>query len=128
MANEKVKKLTKTDRYKQILAYIPTEETDLIDFIGHEIELIAKKNSNGNSKANKQVADNKELVYNALVSVGKPCTISELITLTDLSALANEKKIVTTQRVSAYMSKLKAENKVKSEVIKKITYFSIVED
>lgn len=128
MANSTVKKVTKKDNYKALLSIVPTDRQDLIDFINHEIELLEKKTSNGNSKKNQAITDNMEVVYNALVSVGKPCTISELITLADLSALANENGVVTTQRVSAYMSKLKAENKVKSEVIKKQTYFSIVED
>lgn len=126
MANSIVKKVTKKDNYKELMTYVPTNRQDLIDFIKHEIELLEKKRSNGNSKANKQVADNTELVYNALVSVGKAVSITELIANTDLSALANDEGVVTTQRVSAYMKKLVESGRAKSYKDKKKTLFEIV--
>lgn len=126
MANSIVKKVTKKDNYKELMTYVPTNRQDLIDFINHEIELLEKKRSNGNSKANKQVADNVELVYNALVSVGKAVSITELIANTDLSALANDGGVVTTQRISAYMKKLVESGRVKSYKDKKRTLFEIV--
>lgn len=127
MANSNVKKVTKKDNYKELMTYVPTDRQDLIDFINHEIELLEKKRSNGSSKANKQVADNVELVYNALVTYGKPATASDLIAHTDLTALANENEIVSTQRVSAYLKKLVDSGRVTKSTDKKKTYFSIVE-
>lgn len=120
-------KITKKDNFKALLSIVETMgRNDLVDFINHEIELLDKKKSNGNAKANKQVADNVELVYNALVDVGKAVTITELIAQTDLSALANEEHIVTTQRVSAYMKKLVDSGRVISTKDKKRTLFSVV--
>ena len=119
-------KITKKDNFKALLSIVETMgRNDLVDFINHEIELLDKKKSNGNAKANKQVADNVELVYNALVGVGKAVTITELIAQTDLSALANEEHIVTTQRVSAYMKKLVDSGRVISTKDKKRTLFSV---
>ena len=126
MANSTVKKVTKKDNYKELMAYVPTNRKDLIDFINHEIELLKKKRSNGNSKANKQVADNVELVYNALVAYGKPETVSDLIVHTDLSALAVDGNIVSTQKVSAYLKKLVDGGRVAKTVDKKKTYLSVI--
>lgn len=119
MANSNVKKVTKKDNYKELMTYVPTDRQDLIDFINHEIELLEKKRSNGSSKANKQVADNTELVYNALVSVKKAVATAELIAQTDLSPLANEFGIVSTQKVSFYLNKLVEVNRARSYKDKK---------
>jgi len=127
MANSTVKKVTKKDNYKELMTYVPTDRQDLIDFINHEIELLEKKRSNGNSKANKQVADNTEVVYNALVEYGKPATASDLIAHADLSALAVDGNIVSTQKVSAYLKKLVDSGRVVKTTDKKKTYFSIVD-
>lgn len=126
MANSTVKKVTKKDNYKELMTYVPTDRQDLIDFINHEIELLEKKRSNGNSKANKQVADNTEIVYNALVEYGKSATVSDLIANADLSALAVDGNIVSTQKVSAYLKKLVDGGRVVKTVDKKKTYFSVV--
>lgn len=120
------KKMTKKEMYN-LIATLNADNAEIVEFCKHEIELLDRKKSNGNSKANKQVADNVELVYNALVSVGKAVSITELIAQTDLSALANEEHIVTSQRVSAYMKKLVESGRVEKFTDKKKTYFKIVE-
>ena len=125
MANSNVKKMTKKEMYN-LIATLNADNTEIVEFCKHEIELLDRKKSNGNSKANKQVADNTELVYNALASIGKSATASDLIAHTDLSALANENGIVSTQRVSAYMKKLIDSGRVRSYKDKKRTLFEIV--
>ena len=121
------KKLTKRDYYNEIIA-IATEmgKTALVDFAKHEIELLDKKKSSGKGKANETMNANVELVYNALAEIGKS-TASELIAKADLSALENELKIVSTQKVSAYLNKLVAEKRVDKVVEKKKTYFFVIE-
>lgn len=125
MANSNVKKMTKKEMYN-LIATLNADNTEIVEFCKHEIELLDRKKSNGNTKANKQVAENMELVYNALVSVGKAVTITELIAQTDLSALANEEHIVNTQKVSPCMKKLVESGRVKSYKDKKKTLFEIV--
>ena len=125
MANSNVKKPTKKEMYT-LIATLNADNTEIVEFCKHEIELLDRKKSNGNTKANKQVADNVELVYNALASVGKAVSITELIAQTDLSALANEEHIVTTQKVSAYLKKLIESGRAKSYKDKKRTLFEIV--
>lgn len=120
------KKMTKKDFYN----LIKTEMSDnqaVVDFCNHEIELLDKKRTNGNKKGNEQVNKTMEIVYNALVSVGRPITATELIATNLLNDIKNDLGMITTQKVSAYLNKLVAENKVEKFVEKKKTYFKIVE-
>jgi predicted transcriptional regulator len=121
------KKMTKRDYFNEIIA-IATEmkRQDLVDFANHEIELLDKKKSSGKGKANETMDRNLELVYNALAESGKS-TVSELIAKADLSVLANELNIVSTQKISAYLNKLVASGRVEKVTEKKKTYFSVVE-
>lgn len=130
MANEnvKVKKPTKTERFTEILSYIPTERTDLIETVTHEIELIAKKKSNGNSKANKQTEENVELVYGVLAQYDRKVTISELIATNQLNGLSNGDGVVSSQRVSAYLNKLVDGGRAEKIKDGKKVYFKVVED
>ena len=118
------KKVTKREKFEMLKALVK-DNAMLVEFIDHEIELLDKKKSNGNAKANEKMDSQVNLVYNALVSVGKSVTASELIAETDLSALKNESGVVSTQKVSAMLKKLKEQGKVESYTDKKKTYFRI---
>ena len=119
------KKITKREKFEMLKALVKDNEM-LVEFIDHEIELLDNKKSKGNAKANEKMEQSVELVYNALVSVDKAITVSELIAETDLTALANENGIVSTQKVSAMLKKLKDSGKVETLTDKKKTYFKIV--
>ena len=80
--------MTKREKFEMLKALV-ADNAMLVEFIDHEIELLDKKKSNGNTKANAKAVAENELVFNALVSVGKAVTLSELIAGTDLSELAN---------------------------------------
>ena len=119
------KKMTK----KEMFAYIASLNASnpiVVEFCNHEIELLDNKKSNGNKKANEKVAKETEIVYNALVAVGKAVTASELIAESDLNELANESGVVSTQKVSAMFKKLKEQGKVESYTDKKKTYFKVI--
>lgn len=120
------KKITKREKFEMLKALV-VDNAMLVEFIDHEIELLDKKKSNGNAKANEKMATEVELVYNALVSVGRATTASELIAETDLSALANESGVVSTQKVSAMLKKLKEQGRVETYTEKKKTYFKVVD-
>ena len=120
------KKVTKREKF-EMLKELVAENAMLVEFIDHEIELLDKKKSNGNAKANEKMEQSVELVYNALVSVGRAVSASELIAETDLSALENESGIVSTQKVSAYLNKLIASGKVIKYTDKKKTYFKVAD-
>lgn len=119
------KKVTKREKFEMLKALV-ADNAMLVEFIDHEIELLDNKKSNGNKKANEKVAKETEIVYNALVSVGRAVSASELIAETDLSALENESGVVSTQKVSAMLKKLVESGKVEKFTDKKKTYFKIV--
>ena len=120
------KKVTKREKFEMLKALVK-DNAMLVEFIDHEIELLDNKKSNGNKKANEKVAKETEIVYNALVSVERAVSASELIAETDLSALANESGVVSTQKVSALLKKLVDGGKVEKYIDKKKTYFKIVD-
>ena len=99
------KKMTKKEMFT-LIATLNASNQEIVDFCKHEIELLEKKKSNGNAKANEKMEQSVELVYNALVSVDKAITVSELIAESDLSGLENESGVVSTQKVSALLKKL----------------------
>lgn len=119
------KKMTKKEMFT-LIATLNASNQAIVDFCNHEIELLDNKKSNGNKKANEKVAKETEIVYNALVSVGRAVSASELIAETDLTALENESGVVSTQKVSAMLKKLVESGKVEKFTDKKKTYFKVV--
>ena len=119
------KKMTKKEMFT-LIATLNADNKAIVDFCNHEIELLDNKKSNGNKKTNEKVVKETEIVYNALVSVGRTVTASELIAETDLTALENESGVVSTQKVSAMLKKLVESGKVEKFADKKKTYFKIV--
>ena len=123
------KKMTKRDYFNEIINIAnEMERQDLVDFARHEIELLDKKKSNGKTKVNETMDKNIELVYQALEINGR-ATTTELIAKQGelLEPLKNDLGVITTQKVSAYLHKLKDSGRVKTETEKKKTYFSVVE-
>lgn len=116
--------MTKKEMFT-LIATLNASNQAIVDFCNHEIELLDNKKSNGNAKANEKMEKSVELVYNALASVGKAVAVSELIAESDLSALANESGVVSTQKVSALLKKLVDGGKVEKYTDKKKTYFRI---
>ena len=121
------KKMTKKEMFT-LIATLNASNQEIVDFCKHEIELLEKKKSNGNAKANEKMEKSVELVYNALVSAVVPVSASELIGKGGLDELANEFGVVSTQKVSAYLNKLVEAGKVEKYIDKKKTYFKVKED
>ena len=119
------KKVTKREKF-EMLKTLAKDNAMLVEFIDHEIELLDNKKSKGNAKANEKMEQSVELVYNALVSVDKAITVSELIAESDLSGLENESGVVSTQKVSALLKKLVDSGRVEKFNDKKKTYFRVV--
>lgn len=122
------KKMTKKDFYNEIITMATANERqDIVEFCEHEIELLNKKRTNGNKKANEKMEQGIELVYNALVGQGR-VTATQLIANGNLKALENDDGVVTTQKVSAYLNKLVDCGRVGRVVEKKKTYFFVKEN
>lgn len=120
------KKMTKKEKFEMLKALV-ADNAMLVEFIDHEIELLDKKKSNGNAKANEKVAKETELVFNALVAIGRAVSASELIAESNLDELKNESGVVSTQKVSAMLKKLVDCGKVEKFTDKKKTFFKVAE-
>lgn len=86
--------MTKRESFEVIRGFIPADRVDLIEFIDHELELLAKKNS-GERKPTKTQKENEILRNDILFvfeSADAPMTISELIEeCPKLKSLSNQK-------------------------------------
>ena len=121
---EKTKKMTKRDYFLKLIEIVEDANVDnseeIIDFLNHEIEL-AKKKSSVKTKTQKENEVLMEVVFNTLVEVGKPMTVSELMSANEeVGAMSN-------QKVSALLKKLKEDERVVRVEDKKKAYFSIAE-
>ena len=120
MAN---KKMTKRDYFNALLAIdaVSADET-LVDFINHELELLAKKNSAEKKPTAVQTANNgiKEAILDGMEN-GKMYTITDLIK--EIDACAE----LTNQRVSALVRQMIEDGKVERIEEKRKAYFRKVE-
>lgn len=114
------KKMTKRDYYNELLSnYNLTSE--LVAFINHELELLARKNaSTGDRKPTATQVENdrlKTVIVDFLVNSKKAFTITEMIKASpDLAELTN-------QKVSRLANDLVDENKISKFSDKRKTYF-----
>lgn len=118
MAN--VKKMTKADYFRQIMASYPLTE-DEKTFVEHELELLAKKNSAEKKPTAVQVANEgiKGAILEAMEE-GKKYTITDL--MKEVEACAD----LSNQRVSALVRQLVADGSVERTEEKRKAYFSKV--
>lgn len=118
MAN---KKMTKKEMFEQIKAnYSLTKEE--VEFIDHELELLAKKNSAEKKPTAVQVANEgiKTAIVNGM-EVGKKYTITDLMkTIPECAELSN-------QRVSALVRQLVTDGSVERTEEKRKAYFFLAQ-
>lgn len=115
------KKMTKKDYYATLLALDEVKSNpDLVSFINHEIDLLAKKASGASDKPTakqKENANYKVAILSAMED-GKSYTITEMSkTFTELADLSPN-------RISALVTQLKNEGKVVRTEEKRVAYFS----
>ena len=118
------KKMTKKEMFT-LIATLNASNQEIVDFCNHEIELLERKKSQGNAKANEKMDKQVALVYSVLESSNTVMTVSEIIASGSLDELANENGVVSTQKVSAILKKLVDSGKVVKFTEKKKTYFRI---
>lgn len=114
-----MEKLTKRD-YFNILRARVADDSALVEFIDHELELLEKKNASRSTKPTaKQVANATiaDAIYDAMQD-GTSYTISDIKTLVPELAEANP------QKVSAIVSKMRKEIRVSREMVKGKAYFT----
>ena len=120
MAN--VKKMTKREMFEQIKANYSLTQAE-IDFIDHELELLAKKNSGEKKPTATQTANvGIKSAILAGMEVGKKYTITDLMkSIPEIAELSN-------QRVSALVRQLIDSGEVERTEEKRKAYFSKVAD
>ena len=119
---ENVKKLTKKDLFGQARELaVANGREDLVAFIDHELELLAKKAStSGESKTQKENLVIMDKLYNELANMDRAVTISEF------QANSEYASTLSNQKISALFKKMKEAGKIVKTIEKKKSYFSIV--
>ena len=116
------KKITKRDYFNTLLGITEVKANDeLVKFIEHELELLAKKNSSEKKPTAVQVANEgiKSIIVETLAENGKMMTISEMQKVNaELGELSN-------QRISALIRQLINDEKVIRVEEKRKAYFKI---
>ena len=117
------KKMTKRDYYNALLALKEVKgNEELVKFINHELELLAKKNSAEKKPTAVQIANEniKEAILDTLKENGGMMTISEMQKANaELGEMSN-------QRISALVRQLKEDGKVERIEDKRKAYFKAV--
>lgn len=115
-------KVTKRMRFEQIKALVSDNE-ELVAFIDHELQLLDKKNSRLGKPTKVQLENEtiKDTIFDILQTMGKPVTVTQLLTTDELNGLSN-------QKVSALLKQLRESGKVVRTVEKKVAYYSIAEE
>ena len=117
-------KLTKKEMFGMIKETINGVEVEnkneMLDFIAHEIDLLNRKHSSGESKTQKENKILMEQLKDALACLDKPVTISEFqnISTHEVATLSN-------QKLSALLKKLVDTNEVVKTIEKKKSYFAL---
>ena len=117
------KKMTKRDYYNALLNIAEVKANgEMVKFIEHELELLAKKNSSEKKPTAVQIANDgiKSVILETLAENGKMMTISEMQKVNaELGEMSN-------QRISALVRQLINDGKVERIEDKRKAYFKAV--
>ena len=116
MANKK----TKREFFGEIREIVK-ENTELVEFIDHELELLDKKTSAKSTKVNTEQVELMEKIVDALKEIGRSVTISEL------QKENAEMAEYSNQKLSAMLKKLVDNKQVTKMIDKKKSYFMVAE-
>lgn len=121
---ENTKKITKRDNFNKLLTIREVaEDTQLVEFINHELELLDRKSAShstaktANQKANEEI---KTKIVDALVQLGKS-------TISELQAGNEEMAEYSNQKLSALLKQLVDSKQVVRTMEKKKAYFEVAE-
>lgn len=91
----------------------------MMDFINHEIELLEKKHSTGQTKTQKENEVIMERILELLAEINEP------VTITEFQEQKEELRQYSNQKLSALLKKLVDSGKVVKTIDKKKSYFSL---
>ena len=122
MAN--TKKMTKRDYFNTLLGIAEVKANDeLVKFIEHELELLAKKNSSEKKPTAVQVANEgiKSVIVETLAENG-----GKMMTISEMQKVNAELGEMSNQRISALVRQLINDGKVERIEDKRKAYFKAV--
>ena len=123
MSTSTVKKLTKRDRFEALLKMTEVQANpDMVAFIEHEIELLAKKNAGDKKPTAKQMENDavKQVILDEMTA-----NPDKLYTVTDLIKGVPELADYSNQRISALLRQMISANGVERIVDKRKSYFRL---
>jgi predicted transcriptional regulator len=97
------KKITKREKFEMLMAIAEVQANPMLtEFIEHELELLAKKNSSEKKPTAQQVANEglKDVILDVLKENGG------LMTITDIQKSAEELADLSNQRISALVRQM----------------------
>ena len=120
-----VKKLTKRDRYAQLLALNEVKANpDLVAFIEHEVELLARKNTvNGEKALTPNQIQNEN--FKVIIAEYMASAPDRLFTVTELNKEVDVLNDLSNQRISAILRQMVDAGKVEKVVDKRKSYFRV---
>ena len=114
------KKMTKKEMFNEIRKVV-VDNAEMVAFIDHELELLdRKKSSTSLSQTQKDNLELVETIYNELVEIAQP------VTITDLQNKSEILKDYSNQKLSALLKKLVDSNRVAKTTDKKKSYFQAI--
>ena len=119
-------KLTKKEKFNMVLALIPAENTELVEFIKHELELLERKTTGSDKVKAKKNAENEKLKADLLVALAE---YGEPVTVTDFHDKSpSTVATLSVSKLTSLLTSLKADGKVVRTEIKKRPYYSVVSE
>ena len=118
-----MKKITKREKFEMLKAIAEVQKNPmLMEFIDHELELLAKKNSSEKKPTAQQVANEgiKQTILNVLAENGG------LMTITDIQKASADLSDLSNQKLSALVRQLKDAELVEKVEDKRKAYFKAV--
>ena len=114
MTNEiKVKKLTKKDRFNQLLAIPAVQaDTEMVAFIEHEIELLSNKNKADNKKPTAKQLENEALKIELLNYM----EVNTLYSISDFQKQVEACADLSNQKIAAILRQMKDNDKTVEKV------------
>lgn len=105
----KAPRITKRDRFNELLTMIPADRADLIDFVNHELELLDKKNNAEKkpTKAQQEAAALADTVAEVMENMTEALTVSDIQAMDERISAAN----FSNQKIAAIMRRLVAEGR-----------------
>lgn len=119
-------KVTKADNFKTLLSLAEVAaRPDLVEFINHELALLAKKSTNRKPSKSQTTSNTlRDIVLDVLYTADSAMTIAE-IQEADSRLKVYSGENVSSQRVAAILTRLIGEGIVTKETIKKRNYYSV---